>query len=392
MSHVDEGLIHAWLENQLEPAEAARVERLVASDPEWGAAAAEARGLIAASSRVLGALDPAPAPTGTLGSHHTVGTQRVEHTKRKGASWARSPWLRAAAAIVLVAGVSGLLFTSRNEFNEVGKVAVKVPAPDANVSPPAITVSPPADPVTATTALPPAQNGPGPRQKSAAKAERPRSEISTPPAPPSAPPPPATTGSKDETIARGATSASDSTNRRVAMGRAAGGRGGGRGGRVLQGAAFEAQRNQAKLSDAMISLQSSRSDSLVNSCWIPLDEQAGASRQGANEAEGTAFPVLRFIPSVVTDLTASPPSVRAVPPSVSAELRPVPASARIQNTTAHAKDDSTFVAEWLTPEGRVTQLTFRVHNDTLRGTTSAITGNLAITGVVFVAVQARCPQ
>jgi hypothetical protein len=60
MSHPDEGLIHAWLDGELEPAEAARVKALVGSDADWAAAAAEARGLIAASARIVGTLDRAP--------------------------------------------------------------------------------------------------------------------------------------------------------------------------------------------------------------------------------------------------------------------------------------------------------------------------------------------
>jgi hypothetical protein len=61
MPHPDEGLIHAWLDGELNPADAARVETLVANDAAWAAAAAEARGLIAASARIVGALDRAPA-------------------------------------------------------------------------------------------------------------------------------------------------------------------------------------------------------------------------------------------------------------------------------------------------------------------------------------------
>ena len=57
MPRPDEGVIHAWLDGELGAEEAARVERLVADDPEWAAAAAEARGLVAASSRILAALD-----------------------------------------------------------------------------------------------------------------------------------------------------------------------------------------------------------------------------------------------------------------------------------------------------------------------------------------------
>jgi hypothetical protein len=57
---VDEGRIHEWLDGQLSPAEGARIEQLVADDPAWGEALAEARGLIAASRRIVRALDEVP--------------------------------------------------------------------------------------------------------------------------------------------------------------------------------------------------------------------------------------------------------------------------------------------------------------------------------------------
>jgi len=60
MQHLDEGMIHSWLDGALAPDEAARVEAHVAECPECAAAVAEARGFIAASSRILTALDNAP--------------------------------------------------------------------------------------------------------------------------------------------------------------------------------------------------------------------------------------------------------------------------------------------------------------------------------------------
>lgn len=57
MPYPDEGLLHAWLDGELDAAAAKRVEELVASDPAWATAAAEARGLMAASSRIVRALD-----------------------------------------------------------------------------------------------------------------------------------------------------------------------------------------------------------------------------------------------------------------------------------------------------------------------------------------------
>ena len=60
MQHLDEGTIHSWLDGALTPDEAARVEAHVAECAQCAAAVAEARGFIAASSRILTALDNAP--------------------------------------------------------------------------------------------------------------------------------------------------------------------------------------------------------------------------------------------------------------------------------------------------------------------------------------------
>lgn len=60
MQHPDEGTIHSWLDGALSAEEATRVEAHVKDCPECAAAMAEARGFIAASSRILTALDNAP--------------------------------------------------------------------------------------------------------------------------------------------------------------------------------------------------------------------------------------------------------------------------------------------------------------------------------------------
>lgn len=60
MQHLDEGTIHAWLDGALNPEEAAKAEAHVNDCPQCAAAVAEARGFIAASSRILTALDNAP--------------------------------------------------------------------------------------------------------------------------------------------------------------------------------------------------------------------------------------------------------------------------------------------------------------------------------------------
>lgn len=60
MQHLDEGTIHAWLDGALSADEAARVDMHVTSCETCSEAVAEVRGLIAASSRILTALDDVP--------------------------------------------------------------------------------------------------------------------------------------------------------------------------------------------------------------------------------------------------------------------------------------------------------------------------------------------
>jgi hypothetical protein len=60
MQHPDEGTIHSWLDGALSADEGARVEAHVEACPKCAAAVAEARGFIAAASRILTALDNVP--------------------------------------------------------------------------------------------------------------------------------------------------------------------------------------------------------------------------------------------------------------------------------------------------------------------------------------------
>lgn len=85
--HVDEGTVHAWLDGQMVAADAARVEAHVAECPTCAALVAEARGHIAAATRIVNALDGVPARV------MPRAPRRVVHR-----------WhVRAAAAIVVMA-------------------------------------------------------------------------------------------------------------------------------------------------------------------------------------------------------------------------------------------------------------------------------------------------
>lgn len=112
MSRPDEGLIHQWLDGECTPEEAAELERLVATDPVWAAAVAEARGLMAASSRIVAALDAVPRamPQGSQAAPapRDAATRDVPRgsTRLRGG---RPAWIGLAAAAVLVAGTAYVL-------------------------------------------------------------------------------------------------------------------------------------------------------------------------------------------------------------------------------------------------------------------------------------------
>lgn len=105
MQHLDEGTIHAWLDGELTADEADKIAAHASDCPECGALVAEARGLIAASTRILTALDNVPA--GVMPS----GSVESEKPAAVGGPAFRRPWysrtdFRAAAALLFVAGAS----------------------------------------------------------------------------------------------------------------------------------------------------------------------------------------------------------------------------------------------------------------------------------------------
>jgi anti-sigma factor RsiW len=113
MQHLDEGTIHSWLDGAFSADEAARAEAHVAGCPECAAAVAEARGLIAASSRILTALDHVP--SGVVPAARPV-------------KWYNRAALRAAAAVLVVA-VGSLVVVRSSE-----RSTVAVPAMSEKIS------------------------------------------------------------------------------------------------------------------------------------------------------------------------------------------------------------------------------------------------------------------
>jgi hypothetical protein len=93
MNHLDEGTIHAWLDGALDAAQSAEIDAHVKTCAECSAKVAEARGLIAASSRILVALDDTPA--------NVIPKKAPVAPVRR---WRTAPWMGglAAAAVLVV--------------------------------------------------------------------------------------------------------------------------------------------------------------------------------------------------------------------------------------------------------------------------------------------------
>ena len=111
--HLDEGTIHAWLDGALPPDESARVESLATTCAECAALVAEARGLVAASSRILSSLDAVP---GGVIPGVESGTDQLAALRARRRETSRHWWndrrLLAAASLVFVAGVSTMVWRS----------------------------------------------------------------------------------------------------------------------------------------------------------------------------------------------------------------------------------------------------------------------------------------
>ena len=160
MQHPDEGMIHSWLDSALSAEEAARVESHVSDCESCAARVAEARGFIAASSRILTALDDVP-----RGVLPAVPAKRRDF---------RIAW-RAAAAMLIVAGGS--------------LVVMRDGGPDAQ--PEAVTSGVVDRPTVAATSLPPAADAAGsssqPPTANAANAAAATTRSAVPTAPPVVP-------------------------------------------------------------------------------------------------------------------------------------------------------------------------------------------------------------
>lgn len=153
MPHLDEGTVHSWLDGALPPDEAARAEAHVASCAACSAMVAEARGLIAAASRILTALDDvpgqvvpsaapaAPPPAPATGDVVPLDAQRARW-------WRVTPnHLRVAAALAFIAGTSVLVsrmdegsIRAESDYGPVATTAASADSPGSAAAPSAMPV------------------------------------------------------------------------------------------------------------------------------------------------------------------------------------------------------------------------------------------------------------
>ena len=388
MSPVDEGLIHAWIEGQLPEAEAQRVAELVATDAAWEAAAAEARGLIAGTSRVLGALDHV-ASIGAVGSAH--GARR--------ASW-RAPWLRAAAALVFFAGTATVVWQNMpggsGDALSMAPVTAVAPPESKSIQPldtvrrpepePArAVVLPPSTPPEVAGRVADASGPPGSAERAARQSK-------------------AVGG--DDTV----TVAANQLRQRVT--------GDSITGRRAIGGVVVAAPPVALVEQGVIGAvrRDQTIDARLAGCWARIDTTgtmtsfAVAGRAFA--AAPSAIVAMRFIGPAITDLLLPADSARgarvgagrgagrgggraAGVASGSSALREA-ASERAAiigpfNATTRMLPDSSYVAEFIDELGR-SDLAFTVSGDTLRGAMRRSAGDVRYPAIELRAVRVVCPR
>jgi hypothetical protein len=135
--HPDEGLIHAWLDDALDAAEAERLAAHVRTCAECQGRVAEARGLIAGASRIVAALDDVPAGTrpgwaqSAVGGGPAGGAVPASGSRDPSAQGSLWRWLkvtpgRAALAATILVAIGITLTYERTAVDSPARTATAV--------------------------------------------------------------------------------------------------------------------------------------------------------------------------------------------------------------------------------------------------------------------------
>ncbi len=128
MKHLDEGMVHAWLDDALPASEAREIATHVQSCALCTALVAEARGFVAASTRIVAQLDHVSANVNPANS--ATKAQRRQQNRR---AWWQHPGVAAAAVL----GVSTMSWIALHDKQTVvAPAAAPVVAPVAAVTTP----------------------------------------------------------------------------------------------------------------------------------------------------------------------------------------------------------------------------------------------------------------
>ncbi|MGQ0642725.1 MAG: carboxypeptidase regulatory-like domain-containing protein [Gemmatimonadaceae bacterium] len=126
MQHLDEGTIHAWLDGALAPNEASAAEAHVQTCAQCASMVAEARGLVAASSRILAALDDVPA---------VQEPRTLPIARRRAAPWWRRAGVGYAAAATAFLAVGTTIILQRMPADQAFQAAAPVASETRSVQP-----------------------------------------------------------------------------------------------------------------------------------------------------------------------------------------------------------------------------------------------------------------
>ncbi|HEY8174197.1 MAG TPA: zf-HC2 domain-containing protein [Gemmatimonadaceae bacterium] len=167
MNHIDEATIHAWLDSAVDATQSREIEAHVAECSTCASAVAEARGFVAASSRILNALDDVPAG---VTPKRAPSLPQTAPRKRQ---WRAAPWVTGiAAALMLAVGVT--TWNRRAVEKEMRSVpASAVASQPVESLPPAVVVAPQRD---ASTAAPVSAPAAAPEEKRLRRDAAPKSK------------------------------------------------------------------------------------------------------------------------------------------------------------------------------------------------------------------------
>lgn len=114
MAHPDEGTLHAWLDGALTPGESLVVESHITTCEACANAVAEARGYIAASSRILSALDHVPGGVVPSIAVTSSGLAEIRQAESRRKRQLRQVFAAAATMVLMVSG--GMYVVSRTDL------------------------------------------------------------------------------------------------------------------------------------------------------------------------------------------------------------------------------------------------------------------------------------